>query len=287
MSSTSVLDPEDARALGDFRLPPARQRPSRLLEMADVAVGHGDELHLVPGRRPQRRHPARLQLRIVRVRAEGNDAERLLGHRGSRYRTVNGRTGQTQQHHTNQSLHCPLLEAVILHPPGARPHEGVAGAVRGPYATLWPMPDIESGLVTALFLFDVAETIRLDQVRAAAGHAARDTRLTTKMTSPVYVQYKPPPIAIRGDAIGVPDTQGFATAFKVYEYGVISVALTLDFRGSWQEFLRFNAGVMSSDQLEIGARQACTSSSTRSAMRPSDCARRICRRTTSHSACSG
>jgi hypothetical protein len=76
------------------------------------------------------------------------------------------------------------------------------------------MPDIESGLVTALFLFDVAETIRLDEVRSAAGHAARDTRLTTKMTSQVYVQYKPPPIAIRGDAVGVPDTQGFATASR-------------------------------------------------------------------------
>jgi hypothetical protein len=120
------------------------------------------------------------------------------------------------------------------------------------------MTDIASGLVTALFLFDVAETIRLDEVRAAAGHAARDRRLTTKMTSPAHVQYKPPPIAIRGDAVGVPDTQGFGTAFKVYEYGIISVALTLDFRGTWAEFLKFNAGVMGSDQLESGARHACT-----------------------------
>jgi hypothetical protein len=36
------------------------------------------------------------------------------------------------------------------------------------------------------------------------------------------------------------------------------VALTLDFRGSWEDFLKFNAGVMGSDQLESGARHACT-----------------------------
>ena len=43
------LDPEDARALGDFRLAPPRQRTAGLLEVADVAVGHRHELHFVPG----------------------------------------------------------------------------------------------------------------------------------------------------------------------------------------------------------------------------------------------
>jgi hypothetical protein len=118
------------------------------------------------------------------------------------------------------------------------------------------MPQIESGLVAAFFLFDVAETIRLDRLRAIAGEAARDTRFTTKVAAPVYVQYNPPPISLPGEAAGVPDVQGFSAAFKVYEYGVVSVALTMDFRGSWTEFVTFGAGVMGGG-LEQGARRAC------------------------------
>jgi hypothetical protein len=42
--------------------------------MAYVAIGHRDELHLVPFRRPERRGAACLQLRIVRMRAERDDS---------------------------------------------------------------------------------------------------------------------------------------------------------------------------------------------------------------------
>lgn len=119
------------------------------------------------------------------------------------------------------------------------------------------MARIESGIVAAFFLFDVAEAIRLDEVRTAVGSSARDTRITTKLAGPVHVQYTPPPISLSGDAVGVREVQGFAASFKVYEYGVISVALTLEFTGTWTELAGFTSGVMGSDQLEAGARRAC------------------------------
>jgi hypothetical protein len=118
------------------------------------------------------------------------------------------------------------------------------------------MARIESGVVTAFFLFDVAETIQLEKVRNAAGAAARDTRFTTRMAAPVYVQYNPPPIALSGQAIGIREIEGFSAAFKVYEYGVISVALTMDFRGDWTQLVAFAGSVMGSDRLESGARRA-------------------------------
>src|SRR5919106_3866589 len=118
------------------------------------------------------------------------------------------------------------------------------------------MARIESGSVTAFFLFDISETIQLDKARTLAGSSARDTRFTTRIAAPVYVQYKPPPIAISGDAIGVRDIQGFTASFKVYEYGVISAALTLEFRGEWAELIQFAGSVVSSGQIEAGARRA-------------------------------
>jgi hypothetical protein len=119
------------------------------------------------------------------------------------------------------------------------------------------MARIQSAKVAAFFLFDVAESIRLEGVRTAVGASARDTRITTKLAGPMHVQYKPPPISLSGVAAGVREVQGFAASFKVYEYGVISVALTLEFQGTWSDLAGFTAGVMGSDQLEAGARRAC------------------------------
>ena len=48
MSSTSTADAELLRALLDLGLAALGERPACLLEMSDVAVGHGDELHLAP-----------------------------------------------------------------------------------------------------------------------------------------------------------------------------------------------------------------------------------------------
>ncbi len=71
-------DAEDAGALLDLGVPALGQRATSLAEVADVAVRHRDELHLVPLRGPERRHPGGLQLRVVRMGAERDDAERAV-----------------------------------------------------------------------------------------------------------------------------------------------------------------------------------------------------------------
>ena len=76
-------DAENARALLDFLVAALCQRSAGLLEVADVAVGHRDKLHLVPLGGPQRGHACGLELRVVGMRAKGDDAQRarlrLLG----------------------------------------------------------------------------------------------------------------------------------------------------------------------------------------------------------------
>lgn len=95
--------------------------------------------------------------------------------------------------------------------------------------------DAISGHVTAFFLFDVAEAIDLARVQRDLG-AGVAARLAPKPTTPPYVQYRQPPIALDGSAVAMPDADGFAVRFKVFEYGVISVALTRPGAGTWQEW---------------------------------------------------
>jgi hypothetical protein len=93
-----------------------------------------------------------------------------------------------------------------------------------------------SGHITAFFLFDVAEAIELSRVPAELGTGAA-ARLATKPTTPPYVQYRQAPITIDGRTLQMPDAAGFGVRFKVFDYGVISVALSRPFSGSWNDWL--------------------------------------------------
>jgi hypothetical protein len=98
------------------------------------------------------------------------------------------------------------------------------------------MPTIRAGHVTAFFLYDVAEVIDLQRVRSLIGGAV-SARLNPKPTTPPYVQYQQPPLAIDGDAVGMPELDGFKVRFKIFNYGVVSVALTVAIPSTWDELL--------------------------------------------------
>ncbi len=96
------------------------------------------------------------------------------------------------------------------------------------------------GQVTALFLFDVADAINLDLVRAEVG-ATSPAPLSTKPPAPAYLQYAQPPIVVDGAALEAVDVRGFRVRVKTFDYGVISVALTRPLPESWPDLL--DAGI--------------------------------------------
>jgi hypothetical protein len=98
------------------------------------------------------------------------------------------------------------------------------------------MGTIRSGHVTAFFLFDVADAIDLPRVSQLIGGTVA-SRLNPKPTTPAYIQYQQPPLAVDGDAVGMPGVDGFRSRFKIFDYGVISVALTAPIPSSWDELL--------------------------------------------------
>jgi hypothetical protein len=118
------------------------------------------------------------------------------------------------------------------------------------------MPIIRSGQVTAFFLYDVAEGIDLQRVRGLVGGAV-SARLNPKPTTPPYVQYQQPPLAVDGDAVGMPGVDGFRARFKIFDYGVISVAFTAPIPPSWEELLTRGLKWQDDPLLTLDAEASC------------------------------
>ena len=70
-----ALDAEDAVSLVDLGFAAEGEGAAGFAPVADVAVGHGHEEHVVAGGGPARGGAADLEFAIIRVRAEGDDAE--------------------------------------------------------------------------------------------------------------------------------------------------------------------------------------------------------------------
>jgi hypothetical protein len=98
------------------------------------------------------------------------------------------------------------------------------------------MSAIRAGHINAYFLFDVAEAIDLSSGRTRIGSTVA-ARLSPKPTTPPYVQYVQPPLATGGEAIGMGELDGFRVRFKIFDYGVVSVALTQAIPPTWPELL--------------------------------------------------
>ncbi len=62
--------------------------------------------------------------------------------------------------------------------------------------------EIRAATLTALYLFDVSESIDLARVRDALG-AGSSAKLPSKTPTPAYVQYLVPPLVIEGDTAGL------------------------------------------------------------------------------------
>ena len=119
------------------------------------------------------------------------------------------------------------------------------------------MPEIRTGQIVAFYLFDVAETIDLQAVPPLAGAPAVAARLAPKPVTPPYVQYEKPPLSFDGGLVDMAELEGFQVRFRTYDYGVISIALTRAFTGTWTELLGIGQALIESDEFEQRAEAVC------------------------------
>jgi hypothetical protein len=119
------------------------------------------------------------------------------------------------------------------------------------------MPDIQGGIVTALYLFDVAHAINVDAVRRLLGAEAGVSRLDDKSAGPTRLQYTQPPVVADGRLFGCPDIEGFRVRVKCYDYGVVSLMLSRPFAGSWSDLVSLGQSLIENEPLEDRAAATC------------------------------
>jgi hypothetical protein len=115
-----------------------------------------------------------------------------------------------------------------------------------------------AGYILFFYAVDVAEAVNLTTLNDLLGGTTRATPLVPRSTAPAYLQYQQAPVVIDGDPIGIPGAEGFRARFKVFDYGVVSVALRREFGGEWADLVRLVADLMSDDALGRAAERACT-----------------------------
>jgi hypothetical protein len=110
-----------------------------------------------------------------------------------------------------------------------------------------------SGSIIAFYLFDVAEAIDLAAVRGLVAGTSVEARLAPKPATPSYVQYVKPPLLLEAESAGAAPVDGLAPRFKLFDYGVVSLALTRPFAGTWAELIAAGQPLIDGDRLAAAA----------------------------------
>jgi hypothetical protein len=105
------------------------------------------------------------------------------------------------------------------------------------------------GSIRQIVLFDVADEIRLDALRAALGIAEPGRKPAFSRPAPDYVRFERPPVI-------EPLNSGanFEARAKYYDYGVVSIELDQQFSLDWPELVEHTATVLADPSIEQRAR---------------------------------
>ena len=112
------------------------------------------------------------------------------------------------------------------------------------------MPEITAAQACAFYLFDIAESVDLARIPPLVGGPTVAARLAPKPATPAYVQYENPPVSFDEDAVGIRAIDGFRARFRLYDYGVMSIALSRPFSGGWPDLVALGQSLIESDELE-------------------------------------
>jgi hypothetical protein len=116
------------------------------------------------------------------------------------------------------------------------------------------LPPIRDGVITVYYLFDVGEQIDLRAIPRLVAGQTLPARLVPKPATPTYVQYREPPLLLDAEAVPTEGRGDITVRAKLYDFGVISLAMSRDYQGDWTTLLSLGAELIGANSLEPMAR---------------------------------
>ncbi len=116
------------------------------------------------------------------------------------------------------------------------------------------LPTIAKGAFRAFFVYDVADAVDLRRVRTVRGEGfSRAPLQLRREASSEFIQYPVAPLIVR-----LPDLEeyGATVRVKIFDYGVVSIRLTVPFEGSWDGYAALARRLRRDKHLEASARAA-------------------------------
>src|SRR5580698_6580424 len=106
------------------------------------------------------------------------------------------------------------------------------------------------GSIRQIVLFDVADEIRLDSLRAALGIPEPDRKPAFSRPAPDYVRFERPPVVEPLHVEPLNSGANFEARAKYYDYGVVSIELDQQFSLDWPELVEHTATVLADPSIE-------------------------------------
>ena len=117
------------------------------------------------------------------------------------------------------------------------------------------MPSTCRGSFHALLLYDVAEELDLEALRASLGATPPVRKPEFKLPAPVYVRFERPPVVEACENVCLSSGECFEGRLKYFDYGVASLELALPFEADWEELIKLSNRWIEAPELEQKALQ--------------------------------
>ncbi|HTQ53616.1 MAG TPA: hypothetical protein VMI94_04095 [Bryobacteraceae bacterium] len=106
------------------------------------------------------------------------------------------------------------------------------------------------GTFGLLFLYDVCEEIRLEELRKILGAQPAGREPSFRQPTPEYVRFQKPPVIDYQDALVLESGERLHRQLHYYQYGVVSIELQLSFEFEWQDLTRLASRWIAAPEIE-------------------------------------
>src|SRR5437016_1589514 len=106
------------------------------------------------------------------------------------------------------------------------------------------------GSFRSLFLYDLCEEIRLDELRKLLGSPGAGREPHFRHLAPEYVRFERPPVVETLEPVLLDSGERLRCNINYFDYGVVSVQFELPFELDWTQLVRSSANWMATPEVE-------------------------------------